>query len=339
MAYTNSSLVSYTCKSPNHSGTRNHTIDTISPHCMAGELSVESCGSLFAQSGREASSNYGIGTDGRIALYVDEKNRSWCTSSSANDNRAVTIEVASKSYDPYAITDAAMKSLIELMADICKRNGIKKLVWSTNKNDRINHRNGCNVTVHRDYSSKACPGDYIYNRLGDICDKVNAKLGVSGSTSSGSSTSNSTSSFKVGDIVAFKGTTHYKSASASSGSACKGGQATITSIAKGKAHPYHLIAVKGGGSTVYGWVNEKDISMGSTSSGSTSSSFTPYKVRITADELNIRSAPSTSALATGSITDHGVYTIVGESNGTGASKWGKLKSGAGWISLDYAQKV
>lgn len=339
MAYTNSSLVSYTCKSPNHSGTRNHTIDTISPHCMAGELSVESCGSLFSQSGREASSNYGIGTDGRIALYVDEKNRSWCTSSSANDNRAVTIEVASKSYDPYAITDAAMKSLIELMADICKRNGIKKLVWSTNKNDRINHRNGCNVTVHRDYSSKACPGDYIYNRLGDICDKVNAKLGVSGSTSSGSSTSNTTSSFKVGDIVTFKGTTHYKSASASSGSACKGGQATITSIAKGKAHPYHLIAVKGGGSTVYGWVNEKDISMGSTSSGSTSSSFTPYKVRITANELNIRSAPSTSALTTGSITDHGVYTIVGESNGTGASKWGKLKSGAGWISLDYAQKV
>ena len=339
MAYTNSSLVSYTCKSPNHSGTRNHTIDTISPHCMAGELSVESCGSLFAQSGREASSNYGIGTDGRIALYVDEKNRSWCTSSSANDNRAVTIEVASKSYDPYAITDAAMKSLIELMADICKRNGIKKLVWSTNKNDRINHRNGCNVTVHRDYSYKACPGDYIYNRLGEICDKVNAKLGVSGSTSSGSSTSNSTSSFKVGDIVTFKGTTHYKSASASSGSACKGGQATITSIAKGKAHPYHLIAVKGGGSTVYGWVNEKDISTGSTSSGSTSSSFTPYKVRITADELNIRSAPSTSALTTGSITDHGIYTIVGESNGTGASKWGKLKSGAGWISLDYAQKV
>lgn len=337
MAYTNSSLVSYTCKSPNHSGTRNHTIDTISPHCMAGELSVESCGSLFSQPGREASSNYGIGTDGRIALYVDEKNRSWCTSSSANDNRAVTIEVASKSYDPYAITDAAMKSLIELMADICKRNGIKKLVWSTNKNDRINHRNGCNVTVHRDFSSKACPGDYIYNRLGDICDKVNAKLGVSGSTSSGSS--NSTSSFKVGDIVTFNGTTHYKSASASSGSACKGGQATITSIAKGKAHPYHLIAVKGGGSTVYGWVNEKDISMGSTSSGSTSSSFTPYKVRITADELNIRSAPSTSALTTGSITDHGVYTIVGESNGTGASKWGKLKSGAGWISLDYAQKV
>ena len=90
---------------------------------------------------------------------------------------------------------------------------------------------------------------------------------------------------------------------------------------------------------MYGWVNEKDISIGSTSSGSTSSSFTPYKVRITADELNIRSAPSTSALITGSITDHGVYTIVGESNGTGASKWGRLKSGAGWISLDYTKKV
>ena len=337
MAYSNSSLVSYTCLSPNHSGTRNHKIDTISPHCMAGELTVESCGNLFSDSSREASSNYGIGADGRVALYVDEKNRSWCTSSAENDNRAVTIEVASKSYDPYAITDAAMNSLINLMADICKRNGIPKLVWSTNKNDRVNHRNGCNVTVHRDYSYKACPGDYIYNRLGEICDKVNAKLGASGSSSTGSTTT-TTSSFKVGDEVTFNGTKHYKSASATDGSDCKPGKAKITSIAKGKAHPYHLIAVKGEGSTVYGWVDEKDIKSNSTS-GTGSSSGLPYTVKITADNLNIRSAPSTSASITGSIVGGGIFTIVAESNGTGASKWGKLKSGAGWISLDWAEKM
>lgn len=82
----NSKLVSYTRFSPNHSGKRRHAIDTISIHCMAGNLSVESCGRLFADRSREASSNYGIGSDGRIALYVDEGNRSWCTSNASNDN-------------------------------------------------------------------------------------------------------------------------------------------------------------------------------------------------------------------------------------------------------------
>ena len=92
----NSSLISYTKLSPNHSGKRTKKIDTVTIHCMAGQLSVESCGALFAKSSRQASSNYGIGPDGRIALYVDEGNRSWCTSSNANDQRAVTIEVASE---------------------------------------------------------------------------------------------------------------------------------------------------------------------------------------------------------------------------------------------------
>ena len=90
--------------------------------------------------------------------------------------RAVTIEVASDSYAPYAVTDKAYKALIELVTDICIRNNIKKLVWSTNKNDRVNHLNGCNMTVHRDYANKACPGEYLYSRMGDIAKQVNAKL-------------------------------------------------------------------------------------------------------------------------------------------------------------------
>ena len=115
----NSKLASYTKLSPNHSGRRKHEIDTISIHCMAGNLSVESCGKLFADKTRQASSNYGIGSDGRIALYVDEDNRSWCTSSSSNDNRAVTIEVANTAAkDPWPVSDAAYKSLIDLLADI-----------------------------------------------------------------------------------------------------------------------------------------------------------------------------------------------------------------------------
>ena len=173
----NSPLVVYTKLSPNHSGKRTKKIDTITIHCMAGNCSVETCGNLFANSARQASSNYGIGTDGRIALYVDEANRSWCTSSNANDQRAVTIEVANNGGAPdWPVSAKAYAALLDLVTDICKRNGIKRLVWSTSKNDRVNHLNGCNMTVHRDYANKSCPGDYLYNRHGQIAAEVNKRL-------------------------------------------------------------------------------------------------------------------------------------------------------------------
>ena len=153
----NSTLATYTRISPNKTSPRNHKIDTITIHCMAGNLTVERCGELFAKRTRMASSNYGIGSDGRIGLYVEEKDRSWCSSNKANDMRAITIEVANDggAATGWHVSDAAMASLIALVADICKRNGISKLVWSTNKNDRVNHRNGCNMTVHRDFKNKA----------------------------------------------------------------------------------------------------------------------------------------------------------------------------------------
>lgn len=179
MAYTNSSLVSYKKISPNKNSPRNHVIDTITIHHMAGNLSVERCGDVFAPTSRQASSNYGVGSDGRIAMYVEEKDRSWCSSNKTNDHRAVTIEVANDGGAPdWHVSDKAMASLIELVADICKRNNIKKLVWSTDKNDRINHRNGCNMTVHRDFSATACPGDYLYKNHGYIANEVNKKLGT-----------------------------------------------------------------------------------------------------------------------------------------------------------------
>ncbi|MCM1185240.1 MAG: N-acetylmuramoyl-L-alanine amidase [Lachnoclostridium sp.] len=178
MSYTNSSLVSYTKISPNRTSPRNHVIDTITIHCMAGNLSVEGCGNVFAPTARQASSNYGIGSDGRIALYVNESDRSWCSSDRANDHRAVTIEVANDGGAPdWHVSDKAMASLIELVADICKRNHIRKLVWSTDKNDRVNHLNGCNMTVHRDFAAKACPGNYLYGMHPYIADEVNKKLG------------------------------------------------------------------------------------------------------------------------------------------------------------------
>lgn len=175
----NSPLVSYTRISPNRNSPRNHKIDTITIHCVVGQCSVETLGNIFAPTSRQASSNYGVGTDGRIGMYVEEKDRSWCSSNAANDNRAVTIEVASDTTHPYAVNDKAFAALLDLVTDICKRNGIGRLIWSTSKTDRVNHKNGCNMTVHRDYANKSCPGDYLYNRHGEIAAEVNRRLGAS----------------------------------------------------------------------------------------------------------------------------------------------------------------
>lgn len=174
----NSPLVDHTRISPNKNSPRNHKIDTITIHCVVGQCTVETLGNIFAPTSRQASSNYGVGTDGKIGMYVEEKDRSWCSSNAANDNRAVTIEVASDTKHPYAVNDRAFAALLDLVTDICKRNGIKKLVWSTKKADRVNHKNGCNMTVHRDYANKSCPGDYLYNRHGEIAAEVNRRLGV-----------------------------------------------------------------------------------------------------------------------------------------------------------------
>ena len=175
MGYTNSPLVDFTQISPCKTVGRN-CIDTITIHCVVGQCAVETLGNIFASPSKRASSNYGIGYDGKVGMYVEEKDRSWCSSSTANDNRAITIEVASDTAEPYAVRQAAYDKLILLVADICKRNGIKKLVWSTDKYTRMNHLNGCNMTVHRDYDTKSCPGTWLYSRMGQIAVAVNAKL-------------------------------------------------------------------------------------------------------------------------------------------------------------------
>ncbi len=171
----NSPLVSYTKISPNKTSPRNHKIDTITIHCVVGQCSVETLGDVFAPASRKASSNYGIGVDGRIGMYCEEKDRSWCSSSGPNDHRAITIECASDNTHPYAINDKVYKALIELLVDICKRNGIPELKWKADKS-LIGQPDKQNMTVHRWFANKSCPGDYIYNRLGQIASEVNAKL-------------------------------------------------------------------------------------------------------------------------------------------------------------------
>ena len=273
MGFSNSPLATITKISPNRTPNRNHVIDTITIHCYVGQVTAERGLNGFAKSERQASCNYVVGYDGKIGLCVEEKDRSWCSggtdkngnpirvngiSGKSNDYQAVTIEVASDSKHPYAITDKAMAALIELCADICQRNGIKKLLWSGDKK-LVGKVSQQNLTVHRWFANKSCPGDYIYERLGDIAAKVNAKLG---GASAGKDT----------DVPA-------------------------TPVSK-----------------------------------------VPYKVRITATDLRIRKGPGTDKEIVQVIAP-GVYTIVSEATGKGATLWGKLKSGIGWVSLDYCKKI
>lgn len=254
----NSSLVCYTKISPNKNSPRNHAIDRITPHCVVGQLSAESICGCFTSSSVKASCNYGIGTDGRISLCVEEKDRSWCSSSSVNDNRAVTIECASDKSEPYAMTDAVYNSLINLCVDICKRNGKNKLIWFGDKDKTLAYSPKSDemiLTVHRWFKNKSCPGNWLYSRMGDLATKVTARLG------------------------------------------------------------------------------------GTTTTAEEKFTFSPYKVKVTANTLNIRRGAGTNYALAGTIRNGGVYTIVQESTGQGAKKWGKLKSGAGWISLDYTTKV
>ena len=276
MGFSNSSLATVRMISPNRTPNRNHVIDTITIHCFVGQVNAKRGCEVFQPSSKQASCNYVVGYDGSIGLCVEEKDRSWCTggyktvngvktpirvngiSGASNDYQAVTIEVASDSKHPYAITDKAMAALIELCADICRRNDIKQLMWRGDKN-LVGKVDQQNLTVHRWFANKSCPGDYIYERLGDIAAKVNAKLG---GASAGKDT----------DVPA-------------------------TPVSK-----------------------------------------VPYKVRITATDLRIRKGPGTDKEIVQVIAP-GVYTIVSEATGKGATLWGKLKSGIGWVSLDYCKKI
>lgn len=331
MAYTNSPLVNYTRLSPNHSSPRNHEIDTITIHCVVGQVTVERLGEIFAPSSRQASSNYGIGLDGKIGMYVEEKNRSWCSSNRDNDHRAITIECASDTKHPYAINDKVYSSLINLCVDICKRNNIKELKWKADKS-LIGQPDKQNMTVHRWFASKSCPGDYIYSRLGQIADEVNARLQPENVSPEPVS-----SDIKVGDVVkVIDGATYYDGKTAVPGwvrnkewivSAITGERAVIDKSVDGANSINSPINVK------------YLIKVSSNEVVEKVEVFEPYIVKVEISNLNIRKGPGTNYDKNG-FTGKGAFTIVEESSGKGSKKgWGKLKSGAGWISLDYARKL
>ena len=175
----NSKLVTYKQISPNRNSPRNHAIDRITPHCVVGQCTVEALGNLFANTAREASSNYGIGYDARVGMYCEEKDRSWCSSSPANDNRSVTIECASDAYYPYQFNWIVYLKLVDLCVDICQRNGKNVLLWLGTKERALAYEPKANemvLTLHRWFASTACPGDWLTERMADLASRVNAKL-------------------------------------------------------------------------------------------------------------------------------------------------------------------
>lgn len=255
----NSPLVTYTRISPNRTSPRKHKIDTVTIHCYVGEVTAErGCnGSRFTKYNPVlgASCNYVVGYDGSIGLCVEEKDRSWCSSNRANDHRAITIEVASETKAPYRVTDEAMEALIKLLADICRRNDIEQLRWRGDKS-LIGQIDKQNMTVHRWFKNKSCPGEYLYARHAEIAAEVNRRLGL--------------------NIEEEKQTEDPKT----------------------------------------------------------------FRVKVTASCLNIRAGAGINHAKIGEIRGGGIYTITETRSGQGSKKgWGKLKSGAGWISLDYTERI
>lgn len=309
MAFTNSPLVTYKRLTSHCTKNRNHAIDTITIHCIVGQWTAKQGCDYFATTDRDCSANYVVGKDGSIGLSVEEKDRSWCSSSSSNDNRAITIEVASDTTHPYAVTAEAYAALINLVADICKRNGIKKLLWKADKS-LIGQVDKQNMTVHRWFAAKACPGEYLYERHSAIAAEVNARLGNGASTPSVPSTQmyrvRKSWAESKSQIGAYKNLSNAK--------------------AMADKNPGYSVFDESG-KVVYD--GKKEVTP----------AFNSYRVKVTTDVLNIRKGAGTNYGTNGAIKDMGVYTIVEEASGAGATRWGKLKSGAGWISLDYTKKI
>lgn len=437
----NSSLIDCVVMSPNHSGRRTHRIDTITPHCVVGQLKAENIGACFP-AGRGASCNYGIGTEGRICLIVDEENRSWCSSSNANDQRAITIECASDMNEPYAMNSTVYNKLIKLCVDICKRNGIKKLLWCGSKEATLNYTPGSDeavLTAHRWFANKSCPGDWLYSRYEDLAKQVTAQLGGSAAAPDGKTqiigaakatvkqmqnyikSVNSEVTQSVVDMIPYyisEGTTEGIRGDIAFAQSCletgnfgfKGSAITLdqnnfcgmgatSNGMKGnsfaspqmgiRAQIQHLKAyanneglknecidprfkyVQRGVAPYVEWlgIQENPSGKGWASGAnygqkiiiilnnvlkqpgdtatpeptpptppSINETATNYLVRVSISDLNIRTGPGTN-YGTNGQTGVGTFTIVAEADGPGASKWGKLKSNAGWISLDYAKKA
>lgn len=333
----NSTLATYRRITTHKNSGRNHAIDTITPHCIVGQVTAQWCADYFATTDRDASSNYCIGKDGDIAVSVDESDRAWTSSNSANDNRAITIEIASDKVDPYTMTDAAYNALVRLCVDILKRHGKNTLVWKGSKDAAIAYEpkaNEMKLTAHRFFANKSCPGDWLYSRYAKLAAEVTKAAGGNGSQETQKASKNTipATPFTVQVLIS---DLNYRSAPSMSG-AVRGqtgkGVFTITEVKDGWGK------LKSGAGWIY-LENPEYLSIGETKAteGANKSSegypATPFMVRVIIDDLNYRSEPSMSGKVKGQ-TGKGTFTITEVKNG-----WGKLKSGAGWIYLENKSYV
>ena len=318
----NSSLVTYTRLSPNRTVMSNKKNTHIVIHHMAGGLTVEQCGNSFASSSRQASSNYGIDSKGHVGLYCDESNRAWTTGSREIDSKAVTIEVANDGGAPdWHVSDTALNKLIELCVDICKRNGIKKLNYTGDKSG--------NLHMHKWYQNTNCPGPYLGSKFGYIASEVNKRLAGGGSstpepTPSPAPTPAPASGYNQGDIIKLKSDATYYN-----GTSIPDWVKKSTLYYRGTNSNGIIFSTQKTGAIT--GVVKPDAIEGSASS---SSSFKSYTVKVNVQKLNVRKGPGTNYGISTVIRYGEVYTIVGEDHG-----WGKLKSGAGYISLNYTKRV
>lgn len=319
----NSKLVNYTRISPN-SSVRTAVISKITIHHMAGNGSVEACGAIFASSERQASSNYGIGSDGRVGLYVDESRRAWTSSNRENDNMAVTIEVANCGGSPnWPVSDQALAKLIDLCVDICQRNGIGKLNFTGDKNG--------NLTMHKWFANTQCPGPYLESKFSYIADEVNKRLGVTETPKVEPEKEVKPIVLAVGDVVTLTADAKYTSGKTPAAfvftkklyvRAISGDNITISTLKSG--------AITG---IVHRKYLKKDGQTTTTTTTTAPKNEVPYLVQVKRTDLYIRKGPGTS-YGTKGVIPKGVYTIVEEQNG-----YGKLKSGAGWIALSDVIKL
>jgi hypothetical protein len=345
----NSPLVSYTKISPNKNSPRNKAVDRITPHCVVGQCTVERIGEIFASSTRQASSNYGIGLDGKIGMYCDERDRSWCSSSGANDNRAITIECASDTKAPYAMNTKVYSALIDLCVDICQRYGKTKLLWLVDKDKTLSYtpkKDEMILTVHRWFANKSCPGDWLYSRLGDLAAEVTKRLSGGSVAQEGSNTTPSTKPttealYRV-QVGAYKQKSNADAMLAKLKAAGFDGFTTkVGDLYKVQVGAYReSVKAENFRQTVKQAGFPAMVVKTSTGpQGGPQEDFTPYRVQVHTPVLNVRQGPSTGAVRVGSVRQGEVLTIAEESTGQGATLWGKVENKNGWISLDFVKKV
>ena len=304
----NSKLVSYKRLSPNHSSRGGNRITKVTIHHMAGNLSIESCGNIFADPNRQASSNYGVGTDGRVGLYVDEAHRAWTSSNRENDQKAVTIEVANDvNGGNWHVSPKALAATIELTADICKRNGIKELRYTGDSSG--------NLTLHKMFAATNCPGPYLESKIPYIVKEVNKRLAPSKPPVRP----------YENKLVRIRNEAIYVLEGPSPNTEIK---ATVR-----KNEVFTIVDEKNGYGKLKsgaGW-----IWLGYTDNlNADPEVFETHCVRIVNDAIYVMSGPGKEYDIELTVKKDEVFTITEAQNG-----YGKLKSGAGWINLSYTAKM